>query len=834
MLTIPSATALRKAAMALSRVGNPPRPVPPLTRDTASTIIELNISYQSKRKDERVEHSYPTTTRHHVPSGRGARQGDVRDDRRQTSSRDDRGSIVRGRGVGSKDDGSLGDGGLSISGDQRSGDVLGGTGGGDVERLSTYGSRDIEPIPDASGSFGGRRPRFVCDDRWKMLSKEPQLPRVRRTRILPETTQRKHWRHGSVISSLFSTAGMYADKSYNSRSYCSNSRINMANSSPDVKRGKVEVPSTLLGSLPKRRSEREETGTGREDSNKASQWDPRIVLSNPYPQRAGKNARPTGALQAHPPPPRSSSPRPSLPLSLIALLRYMAPPGWTALDQQEWLEERNDDAIEARRVGKYSSWLIAIFHDWFLRWSEREKLYGPEAGILTPEQEAELAAATARRQSQIRNWFHNNRNKRFVKGAPRGKAQHVAGHTGPSTSAIRAELATGKASRAPQQREVYCRMFYDEDQKAAVAKQLAAERAELGRDLTRSETMRISRGHIDTQFQQVSDEVREQIKAKVEEVKAARKATPPPADPSRQRTPQEYQNAIDGAPKSITKYFETVVLETGWSFTVLGAGPSPRHGGAIKSFGVHFGTNASGHMLDEATENYQEKFVQPMVRFAKGVYPRDVRTLRALPASTYQDGDEMMMLIPPRGESTRSDTVTPSASVLPISDSASPQTTSQAVRGPSATIPAATMPSVSAPSQAQVLGDPANTPMAFDPNWSMNMSMVSTSQNLFDIDGNVVGMGEWDIPSFTSFTNATQPSQVPPIPIPPITQDLLDIDIPLPSTFSMAASAAPAPATPSALSAAPAPTMPSALSFPPSAAPAPATPSTNSADAHCT
>ncbi|RPD55280.1 hypothetical protein L227DRAFT_637721 [Lentinus tigrinus ALCF2SS1-6] len=509
----------------------------------------------------------------------------------------------------------------------------------------------------------------------------------------------------------------------------------------------------------------------------------------------------------------------------------MAPPGWTASDQQEWLEERNDDAIEARRVGKYSSWLIAIFHDWFLRWSEREKLYGPEAGILTPEQEAELAAATARRQSQIRNWFHNNRNKRFVKGAPRGKAQHVAGHTGPSTSAIRAELATGKASRAPQQREVYCRMFYDEDQKAAVAKQLAAERAELGRDLTRSETMRISRGHIDTQFQQVSDEVREQIKAKVEEVKAARKATPPPADPSRQCTPQEYQNAIDGAPKSITKYFETVVLETGWSFTVLGAGPSPRHGGAIKSFGVHFGTNASGHMLDEATENYQEKFVQPMVRFAKGVYPRDVRTLRALPASTYQDGDEMMMLIPPRGESTRSDTVTPSASVLPISDSASPQTTSQAVRGPSATIPAATMPSVSAPSQAQVLGDPANTPMAFDPNWSMNMSMVSTSQNLFDIDGNVVGMGEWDIPSFTSFTNATQPTA----PAPAMRSTLLfpSSAAPAPATpFPPSAAptpAAPAPATPSAPSAAPA-SAPSAVPAPArSAAPASAMPSPLSA-----
>ncbi|RPD55783.1 hypothetical protein L227DRAFT_509558 [Lentinus tigrinus ALCF2SS1-6] len=245
----------------------------------------------------------------------------------------------------------------------------------------------------------------------------------------------------------------------------------------------------------------------------------------------------------------------------------MAPSGWTGGDQQEWLQDRNDSAIEARSQGKYSAWLIALFHDWFLRWPEREKLFGPEVGTLTPEQEVQLAAAINHRQKVSTRIYHL-----------------PASHAGPSTSAIRAHLATGKASRAPQPREVFCRMFYDQEKKAVVSEELAAERELLGRTLTKSEAMRISRGRIDSMFQEASVEIKEQVQERVAEVKAARKAPPPPEDPSQVRTPEEYQNAIDGAPKSITENMSPVARDTGWCFTVIGAGPSPRHGGAIKSF----------------------------------------------------------------------------------------------------------------------------------------------------------------------------------------------------------------------------------------------------------
>ncbi len=43
-------------------------------------------------------------------------------------------------------------------------------------------------------------------------------------------------------------------------------------------------------------------------------------------------------------------------------------------------------------------------------------------------------------------------------------------------------------------------------------------------------------------------------------------------------------SAIDAAPKTISKLLTTVHEDSGWCFTVVGAGPSPRDGGAIKSF----------------------------------------------------------------------------------------------------------------------------------------------------------------------------------------------------------------------------------------------------------
>ncbi len=84
-------------------------------------------------------------------------------------------------------------------------------------------------------------------------------------------------------------------------------------------------------------------------------------------------------------------------------------------------------------------------------------------------------------------------------------------------------------------------MYYDEEKKAVVTRELAAEREALGRALTKAETMATSRRLIDGFFEEAPEETKEVIHSRVAVVKAARNATPPPYDPSHPRTPEEYQ-----------------------------------------------------------------------------------------------------------------------------------------------------------------------------------------------------------------------------------------------------------------------------------------------------
>lgn len=87
-------------------------------------------------------------------------------------------------------------------------------------------------------------------------------------------------------------------------------------------------------------------------------------------------------------------------------------------------------------------------------------------------------------------------------------------------------------------------MFYDEEKKAVVNQELSAEREALGRKLTKAETMKITRHRIDTFFENASEEIKEEVSARVDQVKAARKAPLPPADSRRVRSPEEYQKYV--------------------------------------------------------------------------------------------------------------------------------------------------------------------------------------------------------------------------------------------------------------------------------------------------
>ncbi|TFK77868.1 hypothetical protein K466DRAFT_571206, partial [Polyporus arcularius HHB13444] len=184
--------------------------------------------------------------------------------------------------------------------------------------------------------------------------------------------------------------------------------------------------------------------------------------------------------------------------------------------------------------------------------------------------------------------------------------------------------------RAPQGREVFCRLFYDDEHEAAVQEELKGAADDLGRKLTRAETMAISRAHVDLTFKAASDDMKAQVAARVAAEKESLLAASRTDDLDREPTPEEYQAAIDAGPSVFEDMLTPAVKAHGWVFALVGAGPCPEEGGEIRSYAVHFGQNQSGHTLPQVMPDFREKFVKPLIQFAKGVFPREVRDRRAL------------------------------------------------------------------------------------------------------------------------------------------------------------------------------------------------------------
>ncbi|TFK80126.1 hypothetical protein K466DRAFT_504424 [Polyporus arcularius HHB13444] len=270
----------------------------------------------------------------------------------------------------------------------------------------------------------------------------------------------------------------------------------------------------------------------------------------------------------------------------------MAPKGWTRGEQQPWLQSRVPACVEARRHGRFGTWVTTVHHDWFLRWPERRELWGEWEGPLTPEQLQILGDAIEKRRQQIINWYNNHKNRnRDAQTLPASITAAIAQPDGPRR-------------RCPQAREVYCRLYYDAEKRKVVKGLLAEERARLQRKLTNQERLAISRGRIDAWYAAESEDVKAAVLAKLEDETQEMKAAPPP--PPRDlttRMPQEYQmyvstgpvawclayltlylSAIDRAPGLIQRLIQPVADDSGWVITVIGAGPCPDQGGEIRSF----------------------------------------------------------------------------------------------------------------------------------------------------------------------------------------------------------------------------------------------------------
>ncbi|KAI0712131.1 hypothetical protein C8Q76DRAFT_693823 [Earliella scabrosa] len=479
----------------------------------------------------------------------------------------------------------------------------------------------------------------------------------------------------------------------------------------------------------------------------------------------------------------------------------MAPPSWTTHEQWQWLCERKGAAADARKRGRYGSWFTSLCHDWFLWWPERQVLF-PDIGHadpLTAEQAEELATAVKKRKLQLGVWFQNHKSRsRATNSLP---------------SAVLAELSKGKG-RAPQAHEVFCRLFYDDEKKALVENDLQAQRDALGRKLERAETLAITRRRIDALFEAASNEVKAQVDAKMAEEKAMKSAALTVSSPEEVRTPLEYQRSIESGPNTLQRLIDPVSQQMGWTICLVGAGPSPEEGGAIRSFAMHFGKTPSGHTLAQAFPDFRENYIRPMIQFAQTVYPPEVRQSRALRIAT-ADHDATVDdpgTIDASGSGSSKPDVSPRSPPLASSPSQPPTPPLPSVASPSSSVsgyvtaqhdtsqhvtsqPAATGVASFGADALTEFALPGDAPFSFSELLSFPTTWQTldgfSGQNLYDSYDFSADLYAPADHHFGAAMNGSNAFMIPPNPMPLVTDDPL-----LATTLPSSAAVLPTPALP--------------------------------------
>ncbi|KAJ7645712.1 hypothetical protein B0H17DRAFT_1215990 [Mycena rosella] len=254
---------------------------------------------------------------------------------------------------------------------------------------------------------------------------------------------------------------------------------------------------------------------------------------------------------------------------------------WTNAAQYAYLELQLPDFIRRQAQKK-----LHLF------WGPMHEGCDATAPPLTDPQMAVLGAAIEKRKKQLNSWIRRERLK--IRGGNAGKknkksplAQFLAKKMRPVEETLEEQEAHAKASRSERMRmrtSVVAELWRDasEEERQAVSREIAREKAELDRQQRKEE--------------EESDE----------------RSAP---------TPTEYQGGVD----ALDELFESVhalSLETsGWvGLSILG-GPTPREGGATTVKVICSGETLAGNSFSDACADFEQEIVGRFKVFLDRVFP---------------------------------------------------------------------------------------------------------------------------------------------------------------------------------------------------------------------
>ncbi|KAH9911487.1 uncharacterized protein B0H18DRAFT_1128635 [Fomitopsis serialis] len=335
----------------------------------------------------------------------------------------------------------------------------------------------------------------------------------------------------------------------------------------------------------------------------------------------------------------------------------MPPKSWATPEQLQFFKERIQGFLAAQKANKVSQFMTETESEFFEKWPELTKMYGPDVALddLTEEQMTKYGAALQKRKDQMRSKFYND--------------AYATRRDTPKALTLAALLpaAPPPAKRAPQRLEAYSKLYYQDKVKASVADATKDE------DVPEARNINIVHRELASAFSLEPPEVQAEVQSYIQQQKAAIELAKKAAAtmPSlANRTPEEYNSAIKELPQFLGPLLKVASELTGLSISCYGGGPWPEEGGALQTFSFHIGKTAAGHDFAATYAGHEKYVMQPFGKFLNAKYPpaeRDdpARGPSTIPLAPPADIVPAPAVVPPAADITapRSEVVSTAADV---------------------------------------------------------------------------------------------------------------------------------------------------------------------------
>ncbi|KAF8149057.1 hypothetical protein B0H34DRAFT_863080 [Crassisporium funariophilum] len=302
---------------------------------------------------------------------------------------------------------------------------------------------------------------------------------------------------------------------------------------------------------------------------------------------------------------------------------------WTTDEQLAFLEGKRPLFIEARASKKLDKFYTTTTAEWFKVFPERKAQFPqkPDDELLTAEEQAVV------KTGQLKDWFGWNGD---------GGSRRTTGNNREASGFVKAlkEQETKSSERAPQRVEIYQKICAEkvesiQDQRckevgAKTSGEILKVQREVARELLPSEGSEIQAA-IDKEIAEWKEKQKEQTVVDWEG-----------ADTSN-RTPEQYQAAINSLPMVLVKALQACANASGWVIMGAAAGPVPMDNGRVFVRDFYVGPKTpAGYDFHQSYAGFDRLVLKPFSEHALNCFPIEVRAARALKPKTSEFGTEVI------------------------------------------------------------------------------------------------------------------------------------------------------------------------------------------------